>query len=111
MKGGKKLKLSVTAKLIYGSEAISAKKITYNTHSKQDGIVQLYFIRNLERSPSIKFDFFLGNLIDNAYFFAWISHKTLFCWQQWFFLYLQTVKFETVSSPNDDCLRMHATDA
>jgi hypothetical protein len=50
MKCGKKSKCPVTAKLIHGSQEISAKKITYNTHSKQDGIVQLYFIRNLERS-------------------------------------------------------------
>lgn len=35
---------------IHCPEAGYDKEITYNTHSKQDGIVQLYFIRNLQSS-------------------------------------------------------------
>ncbi len=81
-KGGKNLKISAPAKLIDGPLAISSKQKTYNTHSKQDGIVQLYFIRNLERSSQIKSDFSLGNLSDKAYFFVLISHKTLYCCKQ-----------------------------
>jgi hypothetical protein len=78
-KAGENLKISIRAKLIYGPQAIFARNTTYNAHSKQDGIVQLYFIRNPERSSRIKFDFSLGNLSDNTYFFVWISHKTLYC--------------------------------
>jgi len=51
MEASRNLKISPAAKLINGVQTISAKKIQYNTHSNQDGIVQLYFIRNLERSP------------------------------------------------------------